>query len=151
MFLGHFGIGLAVKRISPGISLLVLLPVSLTPDLLALPAIVFPHQVPDLVPWTHGLFMCFVIALSSAIIVAFINRHVRYAAVIGCLVFSHWLLDFISWPMFGRGLPVFFNGSPEIGLGLYSTSFGSIAGEIGGAFLIVTMVIVLKNAHRKSA
>lgn len=151
MLLGHIGIGLAARRISPGISLFILLPVSLTSDLLALPAIVFPHQVPDLVPWTHGLFMCFIIALSSSIITVLASRNVRYAVIIGCLVFSHWLLDLIAWPLFGRGLPLFFNGSPEIGLGLYTTSFGSIAGEICGLILIVAMVIVLRNSYRKSA
>lgn len=145
MLLGHIGIGLATKRIFPGISLFVLLPLSMALDILALPAILFPSKVIDLVPWTHGLFMAFIIALTTSLLTVLISHNFRYTMTMGLVILSHWVLDFISWPMFGRGLPVLFNGSPEVGLGLYSTGLGSISGEIGGLFFIVVMVIILRK------
>jgi hypothetical protein len=55
-----------------------------------------------------------------------IFRDYRAGAVIGLLVFSHWVLDFISHPMgFGHpqppDLPLLFHGSRKVGLGLYNS------------------------------
>ena len=55
---------------------------------------------------------------------------------IGFLVFSHWVLDFIGWPMSvmvpdATGVPLLFNDSLTIGLGVYSTWFGALTMDIG--------------------
>jgi hypothetical protein len=65
-------------------------------------------------------------SVAAALLSARIFRDYRAGAVIGLLVFSHWVLDFISHPMgFGHpqppDLPLLFHGSPKVGLGLYNS------------------------------
>lgn len=56
--------------------------------------------------------------------------------VIGLLVLSHWVLDFIGWPMSvidpnATGVPLLFDDTVNIGLGVYSTWFGALLMDIG--------------------
>jgi len=52
-------------------------------------------------------------------VIAFLfYRDRRTSIVIGLLVFSHWVLDFIAHD---SDLPLLFNGSPLVGLGLESS------------------------------
>jgi hypothetical protein len=50
-------------------------------------------------PWSHGLFMSVVWSLVAALLVARIYRSKRAGTVVGLLVFSHWMLDFVSHPI----------------------------------------------------
>jgi hypothetical protein len=45
--------------------------------------------------------------------------------------------------------PSFFNGSPEVGLGLYTTTAGVIIGEVSGLVLIVFAIILLKKGKER--
>ncbi len=72
--------------------------------------------------------------------------------MIGLAVFSHWLLDFVTHPMFGGppDLPLLFEGSPKVGLGLYSAagSTFTMAFELG---LIVLGFAVYIATRRRAA
>jgi hypothetical protein len=48
----------------------------------------------------------------ATLLIARIYRNTYAGAIIGFLVFSHWVMDFISHPMLGRlpDLPLFFDG-----------------------------------------
>jgi hypothetical protein len=76
---------------------------------------------PGNMPWSHGLFMSVIWALLAALITFLIYHDRRSAIVIGSVVMSHWFLDFIVHP---PELPLFFGGSPLVGLGLWSTATG---------------------------
>lgn len=67
--------------------------------------------------------MSVVWSLTAGLIAGLIFRSRSAGFGIGLLVFSHWVLDFISHPMLGGppDLPLFFEGSPRVGLGLYTT------------------------------
>ena len=52
-----------------------------------------------------------------------IYREKRTSAVVGLLVFSHWMLDFIVHP---PDLHLLFKNSPQIGLGLWMSAPGLI-------------------------
>jgi hypothetical protein len=144
MFFGHIGVGLAAKRVTPKVPLGVLVPVALLPDILGIPGVLLPHLGFDFVPWTHGFFMSVIWSVTAGLVAALISRNSRASLVIGLLVLSHWVLDFISWPLiFKRGLPLLFAGSPEVGLGWYSTIAGSITGEIVGLLFVGVMIYIL--------
>ena len=101
--------------------------------------------IPARIPWSHGLFMSVVWSILAAGIayLFYHNRHV--ASIIGLVVFSHWLLDFIVHP---PELPLLFNGSPLVGLGLWTTPLGSMVASI----LEVVMLaggLALYFIHRK--
>jgi hypothetical protein len=56
--------------------------------------------------------------------------------MIGIVVFSHWILDFIGWPMSvadsnATGVPLLFNDAMNIGLGVYSTWVVGLLMDIG--------------------
>jgi hypothetical protein len=62
--------------------------------------------------------------------------------LIGLVVFSHWILDFVShpmWPSVQPDLPLLFAGSPTVGLGLWRSHGGAIAGEL---LLLVFSVVI---------
>lgn len=147
--LAHFGIGLASKRFSPQIPLWVLLISAMFIDVLSF---IFISAV-----WiSHGLFMSVIWSIIAMIITALItmrlnsNReqnkikkslswsmvNLNIAMIIGTLVFSHWVLDFIGWPMTAIGIndigtPLLFDDAVNIGLGVYTTLFGALSMDIG--------------------
>jgi hypothetical protein len=99
----------------------------------------------------------------AALIVRFIYRNRRSGMIIGFLVFSHWVLDLIIRPMgavFGGNplspdLPLFFNGSPQVGLGLYNHSFAvAMVAELGmlilGIALYVTNIVKKRRARKNN-
>jgi hypothetical protein len=77
------------------------------------------------IPWSHGLFMSAAWSAAAFGLVLLASRNTRTSLAVGCVAFSHWVLDFISHPM-GLGspqppdLPLLFGGSPKVGLGLYN-------------------------------
>ena len=77
--------------------------------------------------------MSLVWALLAAGIAYLIYRNRKIAGVIGLVVISHWLLDFIVHP---PELPLLFSGSPMVGLGLWTTSPGVVV----SIFLEVAML-----------
>lgn len=146
MFFGHIGLGLAANRIDPATPAAVQVSLAMTQDILAFPCILLADASFDSVSITHGLFMSFVWAGAASLTMWLVKRNARSAVVAGALVLSHWILDFIAWPMgFGRGLPLFFKGSPEVGLGLYNSTIGSILGEAAGLALMAAMIVRLRR------
>jgi hypothetical protein len=101
------------------------------------------------IPWSHGLFMSAVWALLAAGIAYLIYRDRRTAGVIGLVVISHWLLDFIVHP---PELPLLFNGSPMVGLGLWNTAPGFAVSIFIEVIMLATgLVIYLKDRKRRAA
>jgi len=137
--LGHFSVGLAAKPAAPKVPLGVLLLATWILDVLAISfgyAGFEEGQVGN--PWSHGLFMSVVWSVALGLLATRIYRDYRAGAVVGVLVFSHWVLDFVSHPIpfssfswrswqwsYGHtlppDLPLLFNNSPRVGLGLYNS------------------------------
>lgn len=138
--IGHFSLGLAVKPVAPKLPLGVLFLATWILDVLAI-AFGFAGIEGEGIagfPWSHGLFMSVVWSVLAALLAARIYRDHRAGVVVGLLVFSHWVLDFVSHPIpfssfswrswqwsFGHplpsDLPLLFGGSPKVGLGLYNS------------------------------
>ena len=138
--LAHIGIGLATKRFAPRIPLWTLLVSAMFLDILSF---IFLFAL-----WiTHGLFMAIIWSTIAILITALIifrlnlkNEHkisvINISMIIGLLVFSHWILDFIGWPMTvidsnATGVLLLFNDTINIGLGVYGTWFGALLMDIG--------------------
>jgi len=128
--IGHFTAAFAAKPAAPKVNIFILLFSTLVLDFLYF-AFAAAHMegpkspVPWSYPWSHGFFMSVVWSVSFGMLGWLIYRQRRAGIVIGLLVFSHWVLDFISHPMgFGHpvlpDMPLLFDGSPKVGLGLYN-------------------------------
>lgn len=141
MFFGHVGVALAAKPAAPKASLGVLMIAGMALDTLCgIFAVAGIERIgadgSSSVPWSHGLFMSVVWSAASFGIAFLLSRNLRTSTVIGLLVFSHWVLDFIAHPM-GLGkplppdLPLLFEGSPRVGLGLYNSVAAAVPTELG--------------------
>jgi len=150
MFVGHYGIALAAKRLSPRTSLgWTFLAVQFL-DLLWVPAIllgiehalVIPGYMPASsikfidFPWTHSLVM----ALAWAWLVFRVSK----SAVIGGCVFSHWVLD---WIVHYNDLPLY-RGGPQVGLGLWNYRAGTVIVEI--VILIAGLWVYLRATRPRN-
>jgi membrane-bound metal-dependent hydrolase YbcI (DUF457 family) len=144
MFIGHFAVALASKRLSPRTSLgtlfaaaqlldliwpvLVLLGVEtvrIDPGNTAFTPLDFTSY-----PWTHSLLMALVWAAVFALAYRARTRSARGAWVTGGLVLSHWLLDLATHR---PDLPLA-PGAVRVGLGLWGSVPATILVE-GGLFL----------------
>ena len=89
----------------------------------------------------------------AGLVAAWIGRKTRTGVVMALVVFSHWVVDFITHPMIAvfptdRGLPLLFRGSPLIGLGMYRTMTGVYVGEFG-TLVLGTIIYILARRRPK--
>jgi hypothetical protein len=159
--LAHAGVGLASKRIAPTVPVWILVIAAYAIDLIwgifffaGIERLPEPNS-PTTNPWSHGLFMAVVWSILIGLITALISRNRRTSLIIGLLVFSHWIVDFISHPMTAvfpgaTGLPLFFDGSPTIGLGVWRTQLGVNIGEYGTLILgFVIYILTLRGLKKE--
>lgn len=168
--IAHLGLGFAAKPFAPEINVGFLLIGSEALDLLwygfstvgleGMPKPGTPGHPPY---WDHSLLMAVVWSLLFGLLAAaFVRRggrKARVAIVFGLVVFSHWVLDFITHPMTAvmpkgvvdKGLPLAFGDSPLVGLGLYRTMTGVWATEIGLTAVGLSVYILTKIRARRAA
>ena len=101
--------------------------------------------------WSHSLLMASIWSGLAGLVAARIGRRTRTGVVFGLVVFSHWVVDFITHPMTAVfpsdiGLPLWFHGSPLVGLGLYRHMSGVYVGEFG---TLALGIVVYVFARRK--
>jgi hypothetical protein len=157
----HLGIGFAVKPAAPDVPLWTLLVASESLDFLSFGFILIGEEkmavtrmslekgleiiTPGSVPWSHGLFMSLVWSAAAALLGYLVFKDRRAGGIIGLVVFSHWILDFIVHP---PDLPIFLEGSPMFGLGLWTSGPGFIASMILELALTVGGIAIY-TLHRK--
>ena len=140
--IGHLAVGFAAKPVAPRVPLWIFLVASEVNELLyflfttvglegkAVTTMSFSEGVRHLTatsnPWSHGLFMSIVWSLAAAALGFLFYKDRRTSLLLGAVVFSHWLLDFLMH----SNLPLFFDGSPLLGLGLENS---------GPGFLFITI------------
>ncbi len=159
--LAHASVGLMAKSAAPEAPLWMLLAATQVPDLLffgfeaagleyqADTQVSFSEGLTYLrqgyIAWSHGLMMCIVWAVVVAAIAFLFYRNHRASIVIGLMVLSHWLLDFIVYP----NMPVFFDG-PLIGIGLITSSPGFIAGIVLEIALIAGGIMMYWRTRKRA-
>jgi hypothetical protein len=82
-------------------------------------------------PWSHSLAMCAVWAVAAMLLARAARRSWRTGVLLGALVFSHWLLD---WITHRPDLPIWPDG-PLAGLSLWNSIPGTILVE-GGLYAV---------------
>src|SRR5688572_12978797 len=132
MFIGHFALGMAAKKVEPSVSLGTLFLAAqfldlLWPTLLLMdvehvliePGIstVTPLAFTDY-PISHSLLAVLGWSLAFVAIYYLITNNKRASLLLGGLVLSHWILDAI---VHIPDLPLYPGESPKIGLGLWNS------------------------------
>ncbi|HEY6892969.1 MAG TPA: hypothetical protein VI258_02290 [Rhodanobacteraceae bacterium] len=141
MFLGHFGVAFASKRVAPRLSLgTTVLAAQWADGLWPLLALLGVEQVEirpgitrvtplDFVsyPWSHSLLADLVWAAIFALVYGTLRKDRRGAAWLAVLVLSHWVLDVIAhrpdmptWP-----------GGPKLGMGMWDSLPATLVVEFG--------------------
>jgi membrane-bound metal-dependent hydrolase YbcI (DUF457 family) len=141
MFIGHFAVGFASKRIAPRASLAPLLAAPLFADLLWPVFLLLgvehvrinpPGGNPFLLlmftayPWSHSLAMSVVWAGVCAGAYFALTRYGRGAVVIALAVVSHWALDYVTHL---PDLPLAPGMASLVGLGLWRSVPATVAVE----------------------
>jgi hypothetical protein len=131
VFIGHFGIAFAAKRAAPRTSLGAMFVAAQFADLLwPILLLTGAEQVRieqkaansfltlDFVsyPWSHSLLMQMLWGAALALLYFALSHNLRGSIVIGALVPSHWLLD---WIVHVPDLPLYPGGAGRFGLGLW--------------------------------
>ena len=155
MFIGHHAVGFASKRFAPRTSLGLLMAAPLLLDLLWPIFLLLgiehariesdnpPFLRIDLYdyPWSHSLLMTVVCSVLFGGGYWLATRYKPGGIVIGLGVLSHWVLDFI---VHRPDLPLY-PGGPKVGLGLWSSTGGTIAIE---STLFLAGLSIYVNATR---
>jgi hypothetical protein len=141
MFIGHYALGFAAKRVEPTLSLPALLAAPELLDLLwpifVLAGIEHVEIAPGdtaftplrfvSYPWSHSLVMSIIWGIAFGAIVRIRGGSVRAAGIGAVLVVSHWVLDAASHR---PDMPLFPGGGPQIGFGLWRSVPATLAVEI---------------------
>jgi membrane-bound metal-dependent hydrolase YbcI (DUF457 family) len=141
MFIGHFAVGFASKRVAPRASLGWLLTAPLVCDLLW-PIFLLtkiesvridpgntaftPLDLHDY-PWSHSLAMSLVWSLVFGGAYFLAQKDGRGALVVGAGVFSHFVLD---WVTHRPDMPLYPGSATSVGLGLWNSIPGTVVVEV---------------------
>src|SRR5690554_4239098 len=90
--------------------------------------------------------MCLVWSVLVAAISFLFCRDRRTSFVIGAMVFSHWVLDFIVYST----LPLFFDNSQLVGLGLLKSRSGIVMAIILEISLIIGGITIYLVTRKRS-
>lgn len=152
MFIGHFGVGLAAKRIDNKPSLGTLFMASQFIDLLWPIFLIFGlEQVKidpgnttftplDFIyyPFSHSFFGVLVWSILFGLVYYFIRKNVKSSILVGSLVMSHWILDLITHR---PDLPLIPWSELKVGLGLWNHVILTLVVELliflTGAYLYI--------------
>jgi hypothetical protein len=141
MFVGHFGVGLSLKSVTPGVSLgtfflatqfidllwpLLLLVgleyVEIAPGITRVTPLDFVHY-----PISHSLLAVIGWSVLFALVYHLVRSHRRCAVICGIAVLSHWLLDFVTHR---PDLPLYPGGESLVGLGLWNSLWATLVVEL---------------------
>jgi membrane-bound metal-dependent hydrolase YbcI (DUF457 family) len=156
VFIGHFAVGFAAKRLAPRASLGVLMAAPLFADLLwpifliagietvridPGNTVVTPLDLHDF-PWSHSLVTS--LAWSAVFAAAFwaATRYARGAFVLAVGVFSHFVLDFVTHR---QDMPLYPGSPTSVGLGLWNFRSATMAVEI--ALFVIGVAIYARTTR----
>ena len=90
--------------------------------------------------------MSIVWSLTAALVGFLFYKDRRSGLLLGAVVFSHWLLDFLMH----SNLPLFFDGSPLIGLGLENSGLGFLFMTIFDLVIFAGGILIYFRAKKRS-
>ena len=155
--IAHIGVGFAAKRIDPKIPVIYLI---FAAELVELIFFVFvatgietmpQPDKPPFAPYSHGVISGVMLSLIAALFTFIISKDKKTSVIIGSLVLSHTLLDIIASPKLAFypmdvKMPIFFNDSVSVGLGLFKYKTFALTSEFG--FLIAGILIYVLTIRK---
>lgn len=155
--IAHLGVGFAAKRFAPKVPVIYLI---LAAEFIEIVFFAFvlsglermpgPDSSPY-APFSHSLIMGVFWSVVVGSLTLLITKNQRVSLIIALLVFSHTVLDIIASPKLAfypadTAMPIFFDSSMSIGLGLFKYKTVALFSEFG---ILVFGVIVYILTRRK--
>lgn len=152
MFIGHFGVGLAAKKIDNRPSLGTMFMASQFIDLLWPLFLIFGIERVEIdpgntaftplnfiyYPFSHGFFGVLIWAVLFGLVYYAIKKNVKSSLLLGALVLSHWVLDLITHR---PDLSLFPWSDVKVGFGMWNSVILTLIFELGifaaGAYLYI--------------
>jgi hypothetical protein len=158
VFIGHFAVAFAAKRVAPKASLGTLVLAATLSDVVWPVLVLFGVERFRIVaghtavnpfeflhyPWSHSLLMTVVWALGFALAYLAAKDDRTGAIWIGAAVTSHWVLDFVSHR---PDMALYPGGSERLGLGLWESWPATFAVE--GLLFAAAVVLYLQSTRAK--
>jgi hypothetical protein len=160
MFIGHFGVALGAKKVTPALSLGLLFIAAQFLDLLW-PTLILLHIehasiVPGITkmspidftdyPISHSLLMSVIWGILFGAIFWLVKKDFRSAFILGLCVVSHWMLDII---VHRPDLPLYPGNSPKLGFGLWN--YPLVEPVIEMLIFLAGLILYLKTTVSKNA
>ncbi len=158
--IAHIGVGFAAKKIAPNISVIYLIIAAELIEIVFFGFVAAGIENMPLTdkapfsPYSHSVIMGLIWSLVAGLITLLISKNKKVSIIIALLVLSHTILDIIASPKLAfyptdTKMPIFFNDSLSIGLGLWKYKTIAYIGEIGiliAGFIIYLLTIRTTNA-----
>ena len=161
MFIGHYGLALATKKLAPKVSLVALFiavefvdilwpfllllnveQVKIHPGFTEVTPFEFVHY-----PFTHSLLMGIVWGLVVGGAFWLLKKDLRSAVIVGLAVLSHWFLDFV---VHVPDLPLTPFGGEKVGMGLWNYKLATVLIEslifFAGVYIYANATTAIKKA-----
>ncbi|MBS0028288.1 hypothetical protein ACTJJ0_05500 [Chitinophaga sp. 22321] len=159
MFIGHFGLGMGLKKTAPALSLGTLfIAVQLLdliwPTLLLLhveTVVIHPELGGNRIlefksyPYTHSLLGALCWSLLFGGVYFLLKKQARNALILAAAVFSHWALDFI---VHFKDLPILPGQAMYVGLGLWGAPW--VENIIEAILFILGILLYLRSIQFKN-
>ena len=160
MFIGHFGLGYGAKKIDKLPSLAMLFIAAQFLDLLWPIFVLLGIETFEIdlgntsltpinftsYPFSHSLLMSLVWAILFGVLYFIVKKNKKSSLLLGSLVFSHWILDFLTHR---PDLPLTPFADLKVGLGLWNSPIIEIILEtglfLGGVFLYYKTVDIKRK------
>jgi membrane-bound metal-dependent hydrolase YbcI (DUF457 family) len=156
--LAHIGIGFAAKKTAPAVPVVILIIAAELIEIIfmILWGLGIEHPATDtglpFSPYSHSILMGALWSVLAGLLTRVICKDRKLSWIIGLLVFSHTLLDFIASPKLAfyptdTGMPLLFDYSNTYGLGLWKDKIIGWIGEIG--ILLAGIIIFIITVRKK--
>ena len=159
MFIGHYALGLASKKVSDTSSLALAFVAVQFLDLiwpifvlLGIESFQIEEGITKMTPidfsnypYSHSLFMAVIWSMLFGVTYFIVTKNRRIAWLLGGLVLSHWILDFI---VHRPDLPLTPFGSAKVGLGMWNFPIPEIILELG-LFILGLYFYLSAGAHKR--
>jgi hypothetical protein len=158
MFIGHFAVGVATKKLAPTIPIWVLLLAPQLMDLLFVPLVAlgiegyepgpYGHDVLEAY-YTHSLVGAAVIAVFAYWIGNRFWRDSNGGLILAALSFSHWIIDLFVHHQDLPILPGNLGGFPMLGFGLWNFEYSIFAIEVLAATIASILYFQWARTEKK--
>jgi hypothetical protein len=155
--IAHLGVGFAAKRFAPKVPVVYLIIAAEFIEILFFALVLIGIEQmplpdkPPYSPFSHSLIMGIIWSIVIGVLTLIITKNQKTSLIIGLLVFSHTALDILASPKLAfyptdTNIPIFFDSSFSIGLGLWKYKMIALIGEFG---ILVLGVVIYLSTRRK--